>query len=91
MIKGIIICSKNLSNSTIFVNYVIDSHGLECPNYSRSQLDPTMPSRLTLNHCPPPGAAPALGLVGCSLQGDQRGSVSPEPHERGARVGLSEM
>lgn len=34
MIKGSIICSKILKNSTIFVNYAIDSHGLECPNYS---------------------------------------------------------
>lgn len=34
MIKDSIICSKILRNSTIFVNYVIDSYGLECPNYS---------------------------------------------------------
>ena len=55
MIKDSIICSKILRNSTIFVNYVIDSYGLECPNYSRSQLDPMVSARLALNCCPPHG------------------------------------
>lgn len=68
MIKDSVIRSKILRNSTIFVNYVIDSYGLECPNYSRSQLDPTMPARLALNCCPPLGGRlPAPGLVGPQL------------------------
>lgn len=68
MIKDSIIRSKILRNSTIFVNYGIDSYGLECPNYSPSQLDPTMPARLALNCCPPLGGpAPAVGLVGPQL------------------------
>lgn len=89
MIKDSIICSKILRNSTIFVNYVIDSYGLECPNYSRSQLDLMVPARLALNCCPPHGW-PGLLLWGWwdhSFQKDQRSFVSPEPHESGSCLG----
>lgn len=43
VIKDSVIPSKILRNGTIFVNYVIDFDGLECPNYSSSQVDPPCP------------------------------------------------
>lgn len=44
MIKDRVIPSKILRNGAIFVNYVIDFDGLECPNYSSSQMDlPCLP------------------------------------------------
>lgn len=86
MIKDSIICSKILRNSTIFVNYIIDSYGLECPNYSRSQLDPTRPAGLALNCCPPLGGpTPCSGAGGTAAFKGIREAQCPRSHmKRGA-------
>lgn len=86
MIKGSIIRSKILRNSTIFVNYVIDSYAPECPNYSCSHVDPTVSTRLPLNCCPLLGdwAPSSRGAETTACRGDQRSFVSPGSHERGS-------
>lgn len=86
MIKAGIIRSKILRNSAIFVNYGIDSYGLKCPNYSPSQLDPTMPAGLALNCCPPLGGpAPCSGAGGTTAFKGIREALRPQSHmKRGA-------